>query len=57
MPFSNDRKLDGITEQSREHIARAHDSCLDGAAHVRSSRAAIQRSLELLGRSFFRLSE
>jgi hypothetical protein len=48
MSFQNERDLARLAATSLDHIAASHRACQDSAVHVRSSREAIDRSLELL---------
>ena len=48
MSSQNERDLSRVAATSLDHIARSARSCHEAAAHVRSSREAIDRSLELL---------
>ena len=45
---SHQRELKRIGEESAEHVRRGHASCADSASHVKQSRAAVERSLDLL---------
>jgi hypothetical protein len=40
--------LKRISKESGEHIRAGHASCADSAQHVKQSRAAVDRSLDLL---------
>ena len=44
----DERERDSLTRTSTKQISASRLSCEDGAEHVRSSRAAVGRSLRLL---------
>lgn len=48
MSFANERDLARVAAVSLHHVAASHRSCQEIRDHVRSSRKAIARSLELL---------
>jgi len=52
MPSNHERELDRVSAETAKRTAASHASCLESAVHVRSSRSAIERSFELLARSF-----
>ena len=55
MPSNDEYERERLTIQSRDQINASRASCEHGAEHVKSSRRAIARSLELLALPFSRL--
>lgn len=51
------KTLDRITAESITVRNAARESCVDGAKHIADSRAAIARSLRLLGKRHHQLDE
>lgn len=45
---SDEQARDSATRTSAKHISNSRESCAEGAEHVRQSREAIGRSLDLL---------
>jgi hypothetical protein len=48
MPRSYDDDVKRISIETQAHIISAHASCEQAAEHVRTSKAAVERSLRLL---------
>jgi hypothetical protein len=52
MPSSDHQELRRVGAETHARSNAAHASCMETDKHITSSRGAIARSLELLGRPF-----